>query len=105
MILYNITYNIEKDIEVDWLEWMKIVHIPKIMVTGYFSSVKLFRLLNISDEGTTYSLQFMSESLEKVQEFLEVSAPLLAEEHNSRYKNKHVAFRTVLQELDLTLSI
>ena len=85
MILYNITYNIENDIEVDWLGWMKIVHIPKIMATGYFSSVKLYKLLNISDEGRTFSLQFMSDSLEKVQVFLEQTAPLIAEEHNKTY--------------------
>jgi len=101
MILYNITYNIEKDIESDWLDWMKIVHIPKMMTTGYFSSVRLYKLLNIEDEGSTFSLQFMSDSLEKIQRFLEKSAQLLAEEHNNRYKNKHVAFRTVLQEMEL----
>lgn len=105
MILYNITYNIEKDIDHEWLEWMKIVHIPKMMATGNFSSVKLFRLLNVEDEGSTFSLQFMSDSLEKIQHFLEHSAPLFAKEHNSRYKNKHIAFRTVLQELELWASI
>jgi hypothetical protein len=101
MFLYNITYNIEREIESDWLEWMKTIHIPKIMDTGYFISVQLFKLLNIEDAGTTYSLQFMSDTLEKIQDFLENSAQLLAEEHNNRYKNKHVAFRTVLQEMDL----
>jgi hypothetical protein len=101
MILYSITYNIEKDINDDWLEWMKIVHIPKMMSTGNFSSVKLYKLLNVKDEGITFSLQFQADSLEKIQNFLEQSAPLLAQEHNSRYKNKHVAFRTVLQELEL----
>jgi hypothetical protein len=101
MILYNITYNIDEDIEFEWLDWMRIVHVPKIMDTGCFTSVKLYKLLNIEDAGSTYSLQFMSETLEKTQEFLEKSAQLLAEEHNIRYKNKHVAFRTVLQEVEL----
>lgn len=101
MILYNITYNIEKDIEADWLNWMKVVHIPKMLNTGYFSSVKLFRLLNIEDEGSTFSLQLMSNTIEQIQEFLDKSAHTLANEHNLRYKNKHVAFQTVLQELEL----
>lgn len=101
MILYNITYNIDKDIEADWIAWMKAVYIPKIMNTGYFSSVRFFRLLNIEDEGSTYSVQLMTGTLELIQEFLDKSAHHLAEEHNYRYKNKHVAFQTVLQELDL----
>jgi hypothetical protein len=101
MILYNITYNIENEIETDWMGWMKIVHIPKIMASGFFSSVRMYKLLNIEDAGSTYSLQFMSDTLEKVQEFLEESAQLFAQEHNQRYKDKHVAFRTVLQEVEL----
>lgn len=101
MILYNVTYNIEREIEEDWIGWMKIVHIPKIMATGFFSSVRLYRLLNVEDEGTTFSLQFMTDSLEKVQDFLEYAAQSLAHEHNTRYKNKHIAFRTVLKEIEL----
>lgn len=101
MILYNITYNIEKDIEIDWIDWIRAVHIPKIMDTGYFSSVRLFRLLNVDDEGSTYSVQLMSDTIEQIQEFLDNSAHTLANEHNFRYRNKHVAFQTVLQELDI----
>ena len=101
MILYNITYNIEKDIETDWIDWIRAVHIPKIMETGFFSSVRLFRLLNVDDEGSTYSVQLMSDTIEQIQEFLDNSAHTLANEHNFRYRNKHVAFQTVLQELDL----
>jgi len=101
MILYNITYNIEKDIEADWIDWMRVIHIPKMMNTGYFSSVRLFRLLNIEDDGSTYSIQLTKDTIEKIQEFLDKSAHTLAAEHNFRYKNKHVAFQTVLQELEL----
>jgi hypothetical protein len=101
MILYNITYNIDKDIETEWIGWMKAVYIPKIMKTGYFSSARFFRLLNVEDEGSTFSVQLMANTLELMQEFLDRSAQTFAEEHISRYKNKHVAFQTVLQELDL----
>jgi len=101
MILYNITYNIEKGIEADWIDWIRAVHIPKIMDTGYFSSVRLFRLLNVDDEGSTYSVQLISDTIEQIQEFLDNSAHTLANEHNFRYRNKHVAFQTVLQELDI----
>lgn len=101
MILYNITYNIDNDIKKDWLEWMKAVHIPKIMSTGYFDSVRLFRLLNVTEEGYTFSLQFMTDSLNKIEAYLEESAGILAEEHNRRYANRHVAFRTVLEEINI----
>ncbi len=100
MFIYSITYSIDTDIESDWLSWMKILHLPKIMATGYFEDYRIYRLLNVKDEGVTYTIQFFSTTLDKIQSFLEKDATLLAEEHNHRYRHKHVAFRTVLQELD-----
>ena len=29
MILYNVTVNIDKDVEQDWINWMKNTHIPE----------------------------------------------------------------------------
>ena len=78
---------------------MKLIHVPKIMATGYFESFKMYKLLNIEEDGMTYSFQFLSVSIQNIQAFLEKEAGLLAEEHNLRYKNRHIAFRTVLQEV------
>jgi len=100
MYLYNITYNIDRDIEDHWIEWMKRIHLPKIMATGYFESYKFYRLLNVMEEGVTYSAQFFAANLSEIEEYLEKEAPLLIEEHNQKYRHKHVAFRTVLQEVD-----
>jgi hypothetical protein len=101
MFLYNITYNIDSDIEDHWLVWMKQVHLPSVMATGYFSDFKFYRLLNVKDEGRTYSAQFFTNDLKKLEDYLHKDAPLLMEEHNQRYRHKHVAFRTVLQEVEL----
>ena len=35
MILYNVTVNIDTDVEEDWIEWMKETHIPEVMKTGF----------------------------------------------------------------------
>ncbi|MBR9998593.1 MAG: DUF4286 family protein [Cyclobacteriaceae bacterium] len=101
MFLYNITYNIDRDIEAHWLLWMKQIHLPKVLATGYFENYKFYRLLNVKDEGITYSAQFFTNDLKKIELYLEKEAPLLIEEHNQRYRHKHVAFRTVLQEVEL----
>ena len=101
MFLYNITYNIDRDIDEHWLVWMKQVHLPKVMATGYFSNYKFYRLLNVKDEGLTYSAQFFLTDLKKLEDYLEKEAPILMEEHNQRFRYKHVAFRTVLQELEI----
>ena len=101
MILYNVTYQIDHEIESQWLEWMKLSFLPRIMATGYFDNFRLYKLLDDRNEGATYSIQFFAESLRKVQIYLEKEASLFAGEMNTRYRNKLVAFRTVLQEIDV----
>ena len=45
MIIYNVTVSIDASIHEDWLEWMKKVHIPEVMQTGYFLENKLCKLI------------------------------------------------------------
>lgn len=100
MVLYNVTVGIDKEIEKEWLAWMKEVYIPKVMKTGYFLEYRIFRVLNQEQEETTsYSIQYFSESVGRVAEYLENLAPALIREHNERYQNRHVAFRTLLEQV------
>ena len=96
MILYNVTVNIDQDVEEEWLDWMKTVHIPNVMSTGLFFDQKIYRLLN-EEEGSTYSLQYFCKSLEDLNHYFDTYAPDLVKEHLEKYKDKHVAFRTVLE--------
>ena len=99
MILYNLTVNIEHDVEISWKDWIRGVYIPKVMATGLFSTAKLYRLIeDPNSESATYSVQFFTETIQSIEKFLEEEAPLLAAEHQQRFQHKHIAFRTVLQE-------
>ncbi len=100
MILYNVTVNVEKDIEAEWLTWMRSEHIPAVLATGLFKHNKIFRLLNETENNdSTYSIQYFAENMGQVELYLEKHAPALVQEHMDRYKYKHVAFRTVLEEV------
>lgn len=100
MLLYNVTFGIDKDIEDEWLQWMKEKQIPSEMQTGMFVSFKIYKVLHDQDDGTiSYSIQYFAESIENVQQYLEVFAPVLVEQHRQRFNNKHVAFRTLLEEV------
>lgn len=98
MILYNVTIKIARDNEEEWLHWMKSDHIPEVMKTGMFTGFHVCRLLEqAEDEDTTYVIQYRCENKEKLDHYFKHFAPALRAQHDSRYKNKFVAFRTVME--------
>jgi hypothetical protein len=100
MLLYNVTIGIDKDIETEWLQWMKEKHIPDVMRTGMFLRSQMFKVLHDQEDGTiSYSVQYFAETIHQIQEYLEVYAPALIESHRQKFLNKHVAFRTLLEEV------
>lgn len=100
MLLYNVTFGIDKQIEEEWITWMKANYIPTIMETGLFSDYKMYKVLTHDDESSvSYSVQCFSESIEKVLKYLNEVAPALVEAHRLRFKDQHVAFNTLLDEL------
>jgi len=101
MLLYNVTVNVDHEIENEWFEWMKDIHIPEIMETGCFVENHIYKLLQVDPEesGSTFSIQYFAKSILQVNDYLENFAPKLREDHNNRYKNRFVAFRTVLEQV------
>ena len=102
MILYNITFNIEPEIKGQWLTFMKSVYIPFALESDLFFDAKVFRLLNETEnQGLTYSIQFFTDSLDKVNFYLEKLAPEIVEKHNEFFMYKHVSFMTILEHVEL----
>lgn len=100
MLLYNVTIGVDKDIELEWLEWIRTNHIPAVMGTGMFVETKIYKVLHDQDDGTiSYSIQHFAQSIDHVQQYLEVFAPKIIEDHRQRFLNKHVAFQTLLEEV------
>ncbi len=100
MILYNVTIGIDKEIELEWVEWMKSVHIPAILETGIFSHHKFYKVLSHDDEGSvSYCIQYFTSDIEQFNLYLKEHAPNFVEEHRVKFKDKHVAFRTLLEEV------
>jgi hypothetical protein len=100
MFLYNVTIGIDKDVEEDWLIWMKEDHIPEVLSTGKFVTHKMYKVLHENNDGSvSYSVQYFAETLDHVVSYLEQFAPTLVEKHKQKYGSKHVAFRTLLEEI------
>ncbi|MCB0492157.1 MAG: DUF4286 family protein [Cyclobacteriaceae bacterium] len=100
MILYNVTIGIDKDIEEVWVEWMKVTHIPEVLKSGIFVKYKFYKVLSHDDEGSvSYCVQYFTPSIEKFNLYLKDHAPGLIEQHRAKFDGKHVAFRTLLEEV------
>ena len=101
MIIYNITINIDPSVHDEWLEWMREHHIPEVMSTGMFIENRMLRVLGEESEGgRTYSIQYTCKTMAHFQQYEQKFAPALRAELVARYKEKFVAFRTLLETID-----
>lgn len=98
MILYNVTINIHESVHDQWMKWMQEKHINDMLATGKFSSARMVKVLVEEDMGgTTYSIQFMTDSKETLQRYYNEDAPKLRAESASLFGDKMLAFRTELE--------
>jgi hypothetical protein len=100
MLIYNVTIGVDKEIEAEWLAWMKVEHIQEVMQTGAFIEYRMYKILTHDDENTiSYCIQYYTDDIVKVRKYLDEFAPSLVEKHRTKYKDRHVVFRTLLEEV------
>lgn len=97
MLLYNVTLILEESAADEWLQWMQETHIPEVMATGMFVSNRLLKVLDSPNEGVTYCTQYVAESMENYDQYQQVYAPALQEDLNEKFKNRFVAYRTLME--------
>ena len=98
MIIYNVTTNIHESVHNQWLNWMQTKHIPEILATKKFSSARIVKVL-IEEEmgGTTYSVQYTTDSKATLQKYYDDDAPAFRQEALKLFGDKMLAFRTELE--------
>lgn len=101
MIIYSVTISLDVNVHEDWLQWMKNVHIPDVMKTGYFTENLITRVLTTAEgeNGITYNIQYHCPSMIDLEEYQKNHAPSLQKDHTERYKDKFVAFRSILEKV------
>ncbi|WP_310554689.1 DUF4286 family protein [Flavobacterium sp.] len=98
MIIYNVTTNIHESVHDQWMAWMQEKHIKEVLATGKFTSARMVKVL-IEEEmgGTTYSVQYTTDSKATLEKYYQEDAPKLREEGLRLFGDKMLAFRTELQ--------
>jgi hypothetical protein len=100
MIIYNVTIKIDKEVEKDWYKYMITQHIPDVMSTGKFKEYRLSKVMVDDDEGSNYSIQYLCSDMKTLEDYQKNHAEPLQKEHAERYRDKFVAFRTLLEVVD-----
>ncbi len=99
MILYNVTVSVDANIADEWLDWMKKTHIAEVMATGLFSSYEIYKVLLQKESELTFSVQYFTTSMGKLQQYQAKHAQELQAKHSSKFGDKVLAFRTVLESV------
>lgn len=100
MVIYNVTVQIEDAIREEWLDWMRTRHIPDVLATGLFARCNLMRVVSDDDRTATFAIQYECPDLATLERYRTEFAPALQRDHTERYKDRFVAFRTVLERVD-----
>jgi phosphoribosylamine-glycine ligase len=80
------------------MQWMQEKHISDVLATGKFSAARMVKVL-VEEEmgGTTYSIQYTTDSKATLERYYEEDAPRLREEGLRLFGDKMLAFRTELE--------
>ncbi len=99
MIYYQINIRVKKDIEKEWLIWMKKTHIPDVLSTKYFLSHKISKIIKPTGEEDTvvYSVVYKCETFEKYLEYSKKAAAGLQKKHTDKFNGKVTAYRKVME--------
>jgi len=99
MILYNVTVSVDSNIADEWLGWMKEIHIAEVMATGLFSSYEIYKVLLQKENELTFSVQYFTSTMAKLQQYQAKYAQELQAKHSNKFGDKILAFRTVLESV------
>lgn len=101
MIIYSVTVKIDLDVHDEWVSFMKHEHIAEVLATGKFEHHRFHRVLAQDEsDGITYNMQYYAPTMQDYFEYRDEHALGLQEKVAARFKDKFVAFRTLLKEVE-----
>ena len=97
MIIYKVIIHIEKEIEKDWLSWMKQEHIPEIMSLNIFMKSKIFQVLNPKKRDLkSYCIEYHCTSINDYNKYKKNYAKVIQKKHSEKYKGLFNAERLII---------
>ncbi len=101
MVIYSVTIKIDLSVHDEWMRWMKEEHIAEVIATGKFVESRFHRVLAEDErDGITYNIQYYTPTMQDYFEYRDNFAMELQQKSLARFKDKFVAFRTLLKEVE-----
>lgn len=98
MFIYNLSMKVDHAILNEWLVWQKEEHIPEIMSTNLFTDFKFYKLLEQDEaQGVTYIIQFLTDTKNNYDSYLQLHASALREKALLKWGNSIIGFRTLME--------
>lgn len=101
MIVYNITFHIDKEVLTDCLSFLREIYIPRALQGAILETPQLCRVLGQEEgESSSYALQFQVEGIARLNDWWKAEGESLNALLVERFSDKVVGFTTLLEKLD-----
>ncbi len=98
MIIYNVTSKVDHRIAADWLQWIQKEHIADLVATGCFTQATVLHMIEADEtDGITYAVQYQAPDKNAYNQYIQQHAAAMREKSFSRWGDKVISFRSVLQ--------
>ena len=97
MFVYNISFQIAPNLEMQWLEWMKSKMIPLFESTNCFTENKFYKLDVEKDQAPTYTLQLFATTQSQLDKSLTMHDDSLLKELSATWGDQCFHFATKMQ--------
>lgn len=101
MLLYSVSVKIDRDIQVEWQQWMQAQHIPDVLATGLFVDAVIYAQTEPDGERDRccFRIDYRCISAQQLERYQRDYAPALQADHSQRYTGRFSASRQILQQL------
>jgi hypothetical protein len=102
MILYVVNATFKKDIRDEWLEWMRGIHIPEMLQTGYFTGAKIFSVILPAKSGDEVScaVQYTADTYEKFMSYKVKEAKRMGKKVEEKFGSAVVLERYLMETIE-----
>lgn len=100
MLIYNTTFQVDDEVNDNFLIWIKESYMPEIEKHGALKAARLCRVLSHRDDGSCYSLQWEVDDSAALHRWHREQGAKLNEELKKIFKDKVVGFPTLLEVME-----